>query len=177
MKDQRANLILLIALLASIAVHWSLRPAGRRPVGFFPLSNMDRSPAAGSFEPRDELPGGQVQQPPPAGTVPRGWSNAAPAIDDAALARGETVYRTFCAVCHGPAGAGDGRVTQRGVPAPPSLLGDNAMTMSDQQMYDILTAGQKTMPAYAAQIEPADRWRVIAFVRRLQQPAAPASQP
>ncbi len=86
--------------------------------------------------------------------------------------RGAEVFANNCQVCHGPAAKGDGPVTLRGVPAPPSLLADKALKMQDGQMFHILTCGQVNMPSYATQISREDRWLVILHVRSLQKKAA-----
>lgn len=87
------------------------------------------------------------------------------------LQRGAQVYAAQCFPCHGPGGIGDGPVTKRGVPAPPSLFGDKATTMTDGKMYHIITLGQNNMAAYVSQIERDDRWRAILHVRALQAAA------
>lgn len=108
------------------------------------------------------------------GTVARGFlpSPSEPAsplkADEAQLKRGSEVFAAYCAVCHGPGGLGDGPVTRRGVPAPPSLFGDNAMKMTDGKMFRVISEGQKNMAAYASQIDAADRWRVVLAVRAMQ---------
>ena len=84
------------------------------------------------------------------------------------LERGAQIYGSYCLMCHGPGGNGDGPVTKRGVPAPPSLFGDKARTMADGKMYHIVSLGQGNMAAYAAQIERDDRWRAVLHVRALQ---------
>ncbi len=61
------------------------------------------------------------------------------------LARGREIFSRVCTACHGPGGAGDGKVTKRGVPPPPSLAGDGAKAMSDGQLFRIITAGQGNM--------------------------------
>ncbi|MEK7232337.1 MAG: cytochrome c [Elusimicrobiota bacterium] len=84
------------------------------------------------------------------------------------LERGAQIYGGYCFPCHGPGGNGDGPVTKRGVPSPPSLFGDKATTMPDGKMYHIITLGQGNMAAHAAQIERVDRWRAVLHVRALQ---------
>ena len=64
--------------------------------------------------------------------------------------------------------AGDGPVSARGYPPPPSFGLDNARNMADGQMFHILTYGQKNMPGYAGQVAAEDRWKVILHVRALQ---------
>lgn len=97
----------------------------------------------------------------------------------AALDRGATVYATFCEICHGAGGAGDGTVARRGFPAPPSLLAEKARNLADGEMFHILTYGRANMPAYRSQIDREDRWRALLHVRRLQQeaPAEPTEAP
>lgn len=93
----------------------------------------------------------------------------------AALDRGAAVYATFCEICHGAGGAGDGTVARRGFPAPPSLLAEKARNLADGEMFHILTYGRANMPAYRSQIDREDRWRAVLHVRRLQEetPAEP----
>ena len=82
---------------------------------------------------------------------------------------GQTTYFRFCAVCHGATGLGDGPVTRRGVPPPPSFMLDNAVNMADGQMYHVITLGQNNMASYASQVSREDRWKVIRYVRTLQE--------
>lgn len=87
------------------------------------------------------------------------------------LARGKKVFDTVCFVCHGPGGEGDGPIIGR-FPNPPSLLAERAKALPDGQIYHIVTRGQGIMPAHAPQVLPADRWRVVLYLRQLQGPAA-----
>jgi len=91
------------------------------------------------------------------------------AIDDAdATARGAFVFSTFCSTCHGAGGRGDGTVTTRGVPPPPSLLLEHAVNMTDGQMYHVISLGQANMASYSSQVERLDRWKAIRHIRALQ---------
>ena len=87
------------------------------------------------------------------------------AIDDGG--RGKEVYDTFCYVCHGTMGVGDGPIIGR-FPNPPSLLTARAANMPDGQVFHIITHGQGLMPAYKWQVPTEDRWRSINYVRDLQ---------
>lgn len=87
------------------------------------------------------------------------------------LRRGAQVYGNFCLPCHGPQGLGDGSVTKKGVPSPPSLPGGKTAALPDGRMFHIITYGQGKMPPHSAQIERDDRWRAILHVRALQATA------
>ena len=101
--------------------------------------------------------------------------------------RGERLYKVYCQSCHGVGGAGDGPVALRGFPPPPPLPTGKSTQMKDGQLFHILTYGQGSMPAMAAQLDREQRWDVVNFVRSLQsaaerqnappQPAAPLAPP
>ena len=88
------------------------------------------------------------------------------------LKRGAQVFATYCIACHGPEGNGDGPVTRRGVPAPPSLFGKR---LADGKLYHIISLGQGNMPAYASQTERGDRWLAVLHIRALQAAKAAAA--
>lgn len=92
-----------------------------------------------------------------------------PGREAALVARGSAVFQVQCAVCHGPGGLGDGPVTRRGVPPPPSLKAEAALGMSDGQMFRVITHGRGNMAPYAAQVGREDRWLVIRYIRSLQR--------
>lgn len=187
------NVLLGLVLVASVGAHLGLSADPTQPNREF-LPNMVRSVPADAFAPSAVLPGGQTLQTPPAGTIARGLpplhyaatpedavragrelTNPFAATDQQALDRGRAVFGNVCAACHGPGGLGDGAVTRRGVPPPPSLLADNALKIADGQMFHIATYGQKNMSAYASQVSREDRWKAILYVRWLQQQAARAT--
>ncbi len=188
----RLNLGLGVALAATLAGYWALGVDPLRPNFEFMPSNMVHAVSAQAFATSSVLPRGQTLQDPPPGSIARGllpWpyaatpgdaaragvelSNPFPPDDPAAVARGAAVYATFCQVCHGAGGLGDGPVTTRGVPPPVSLLADRARQIRDGQIFHILTYGQKNMSSYTAQIPREDRWKVILHVRQLQQRLMP----
>ena len=87
-----------------------------------------------------------------------------------ASALGDTVFHTFCAVCHGIAGAGDGPVGPK--VAAPSLLTDRARGYSDGYLYSIIRYGRGVMPAYGDKVRGPLRWEVVNYVRQLQAAGA-----
>ena len=94
-------------------------------------------------------------------------------VDAAVLARGRERYDITCAICHGKAGDGQGVVSALGVGLAAANLHDgNIVTMPDGQLYRTITYGSKegkgVMKGYKTQLNVADRWAVVAFVRALQ---------
>lgn len=88
-------------------------------------------------------------------------------------ARGDTMFHTYCAVCHGSTGAGNGIVRLMGAP---SLLTARARGYSDGYLYSIIRYGRGVMPRYGDKVvRPDDRWAIVNYVRNLQARApAPA---
>jgi mono/diheme cytochrome c family protein len=95
-----------------------------------------------------------------------------PLAGQAATARGDTLYQTFCAVCHGVSGAGDGPVGPKVAAFP--LNTDRARAFSDGYLYSIIRFGRGIMPAYGDRVRGQARWEIVNYVRSLQAPP-PAS--
>jgi len=89
-------------------------------------------------------------------------------ITPALLARGQERFQIFCSPCHGRTGRGDGMVVQRGYKAPSSYHVDRLRALPIGYFYDVITNGFATMPDYASQVPPADRWAIAAYIRVLQ---------
>jgi mono/diheme cytochrome c family protein len=89
-------------------------------------------------------------------------------------AAGDTLFQTYCAVCHGPGGAANGTVTSR--IGAPSLLTGRARGYSDGYIYSIIRYGRGVMPRYGDKLYlPSDRWAIVSHLRKLQAqtPAGP----
>lgn len=86
------------------------------------------------------------------------------------VARGKKTFNTYCIVCHGAKGDGQGSVVPP-FPRPPSLLSEKVRTWADGCIYNVITKGQGLMPTYALQVAPNDRWAVIHYIRELQKAA------
>jgi mono/diheme cytochrome c family protein len=85
------------------------------------------------------------------------------------LLRGRSLLNTYCAPCHGGGLTGNGPVVQKGYPPPPNLLAGDIPSLPVGQLYDVVTHGMGTMPSYAVQIRPEDRWAAVAALRSFQQ--------
>lgn len=99
-----------------------------------------------------------------------------PTNPEATLAKGDTLFHTYCAVCHGVAGGGDGTVGPK--MGAPSLLTDKARAYSDGYLYSMIRYGRGVMPRYGDKVyKHEDRWAIVNYLRTLQRagmPAAPA---
>lgn len=84
------------------------------------------------------------------------------------LARGQDRYTIFCSPCHGLQGDGQGMVTMRGMKHPPSYHQDRLRNEPNGYFFDVITYGFGAMNGYSAQLEPRDRWAIVAYVRALQ---------
>ena len=84
------------------------------------------------------------------------------------LDRGQERFNIYCSVCHGPLGDGGGMIPKRGFRKPPSYHDDRLRNAPVGYFFDVITNGFGNMPDYSAQVEPADRWRIIAYIRALQ---------
>jgi mono/diheme cytochrome c family protein len=92
------------------------------------------------------------------------------------LQRGSERFNIYCTPCHGMAGFGDGIVAvraerlQEGTWVPPSSLHvPTVLARPVGHLFNTITNGVRTMPAYGPQIGVADRWAIVAYVRALQR--------
>jgi mono/diheme cytochrome c family protein len=85
------------------------------------------------------------------------------------LDRGRERYNIYCAPCHSLVGDGNGFIPSRGFPRkPPSYHIPRLQKAPLGYFFDVITNGFGIMPDYRSQIEPVDRWNIVAYVRALQ---------
>jgi mono/diheme cytochrome c family protein len=85
------------------------------------------------------------------------------------LARGQQRYNIYCAPCHSRVGDGNGVIPSRGFPRkPPSYHIDRLRKAPLGYLFDTVTNGFGSMPDYSSQIQPRDRWAIVAYIRALQ---------
>jgi mono/diheme cytochrome c family protein len=111
------------------------------------------------------------------GVVEGQWAEGFPmTVTEAVMQRGRERYDVYCATCHGLSGDGDGMTTLRAqkrqeptwIP-PVSLHSEVVVQQPVGRIYNTITNGIRSMPAYAAQISVEDRWAIVAYVRALQR--------
>ncbi|EMO83873.1 c-type cytochrome [Leptospira santarosai] len=181
-KASRRSLIFLLAAV----LFWNCE-SKTPPLEYFP--DMADSPAREAQEADPIAHDGAASRIPPKGAVPvgyypyeylgsdvtqlpnKGLSN--PFKNDLAnLQKGEAKYQTYCSPCHGVRGAGNGTIVG---PAPrigfpvPAVISPKIQGYSDGQIYHVITAGWGRMKSYASQVSPEDRWKIVLYVRKLQE--------
>ncbi len=148
--------------------------------------DMHDQPKYIALRPSDFFADGRSARPITAGTVARGHLN-----DDAALNTGKlpdgTFFNTFpfpvtkevllrgrqryeihCAPCHDRTGSGLGMVVRRGFRRPPSYHIDRLRQVPNGYLFDVISSGFGTMPDFASEIQPTDRWAIVGYMRALQ---------
>lgn len=106
----------------------------------------------------------------------RAWGdtmvNPLPGTEDV-VARGAEQFQTYCAVCHGVGGQGDGPIVGVGkLPFATDLMLEATVNRSDGYIYGIIRLGRGLMPSYR-RIPPSDRWAVVNYIRYLQDGGGP----
>ncbi len=90
-------------------------------------------------------------------------------VTDEVLQRGRERFNIYCAPCHSRLGDGNGYVPKRGFARiPPSYHIERLRQAPLGYFFDVMTHGFGMMQDYSAQIPPADRWAIVAYIRALQ---------
>ncbi|MBF0491526.1 MAG: c-type cytochrome [Deltaproteobacteria bacterium] len=178
----KTKFIKILSLMALLSVLAACGGTSEKPP-FEYMANMTNSPAVKAYE--------EVPRKPVEGTIPRNFHpypytkeegdkagaegvNPLPLTKEV-FAKGQLQFNSYCIVCHGPKGEGDGYIIPK-FPKPPSLLSDKVRNWPDARIYHVISMGQNLMPSYATQIRQEDRWAVIHYVRALQRAANPTGE-
>lgn len=117
--------------------------------------------------PKDSVPTRGIERVPPLSEASRLPNPVKPTERE--LLQGKELYNIFCVPCHGESGRGDGLVGKKYVPTPDDLRpGSEAAKRSDGELFVIISSGFEGMPAFRADLSPADRWRIVAYLRTLK---------
>lgn len=86
----------------------------------------------------------------------------------AVLARGQERYNVYCTPCHSRVGNGVGMIVMRGYAHAGNLHSARLETAPLGHFFNVISNGYGAMPDYSAQLTPADRWAVVAYIKALQ---------
>ena len=84
------------------------------------------------------------------------------------LERGQERYNVYCTPCHSRVGNGAGMIVQRGYAPAGDFHTARLETAPLGHFFNVMTNGYGAMPDYAAQVAPADRWAIVAYIKALQ---------
>lgn len=181
------GLILFLLVVGSALMGCRGAESQSPPVHLNP--NMDNQQRYGAQEANPLFEDGRAMRTPVVGTVARGllyddtefyhgrtqggdYVTSTPIeISEEVLRRGQERYNIYCSVCHSPSGDGLGIIItgQYGYTPPPSIHDPRIVDESDGYLYDVITNGVRTMPAYGHQVAVADRWAIVSYIRALQR--------
>ena len=177
----------------------------RREPGKVYMPDMAYSRAYETYSTSPVFVDGQTNREPVSGTVKRGDAypfhiaidkpgdtanyyasravrNPLPALNADDLKEAERLYLINCGICHGTKLDGNGPLYNGGdgpYPAKPATLVGDAKyeAMPEGQMYYSTTYGKNLMGSYASQLQPKQRWMVIAYIKSKQAKPAAAAAP
>ena len=148
--------------------------------------DMHDQPKYIPLRPSDFFLDGRSARPLSEGTIARGHLNDDPAfftgkgsdgklityfpiaVTKDVILRGQQRFNVYCSPCHDRTGSGNGMIVRRGYRRPPSYHTQRLIEQPDGHFFDVMTNGFGAMPDYAAQIQPQDRWAIVAYIRALQ---------
>lgn len=183
----------ICVLMAICSVSCRGQRSSKPPV--MPVQNMVEQTSFGPQSPNDFFPDKRAVRTPVAHTVAEGeayvdirydqgqepgstaenpkWTQKFPLkLDMDILKSGQKNFDIYCAPCHGLSGHNNGLVTQRsgGTIRPAEIHGEALINMPVGQIYHAVTEGVNNwnMPGFKAQLNTAERWAVVSYVRALQ---------
>jgi hypothetical protein len=84
------------------------------------------------------------------------------------LERGQERFNIYCTPCHSRVGNGEGMIVQRGYSKAGNFHTQRLETAPLGHFFNVISHGYGSMPDYAAQVQPQDRWAIAAYIRALQ---------
>jgi mono/diheme cytochrome c family protein len=145
------------------------------------MPDMARSPAYKAYSPNPVTRDGLTLQRPVMGTIARGDRplHYGPGEQEAAragrelkspirstqvaLSDGKALFQSYCLVCHGAEGKGDGPIASK-IPPPPSYVSPRLLGFQPGRIFHVITFGSGKMPSHASQLSADERWKVVAYV-------------
>lgn len=176
---------LLLVIVAALGLS-SCSGVQRTP----PMEVWDDMRRQEKFKPQEEaklFEDHRASRRPVAGTVARGYLKAQDAfhtgmengqyvgklpvaVTTDLLNLGQTKFNTYCSPCHGKDGTGAGIVAVKWPTwVPSNLHEDKIKQTADGDLFNVISYGRRSMPAYRYQIVESDRWAIVAYLRALQR--------
>jgi mono/diheme cytochrome c family protein len=159
-------------------MEWQLKLRPQKPSGFFANGRTSQLPVpgtiprstpiqttAGPIYPYEDSPVNTGRIP---GTTNYVEINPLP-ITAALLKRGQQRFTINCSPCHGQLADGNGITKKIGAMAVVANLHDaRIVSMTDGEIFYVITNGRNLMGAYGPNVVVEDRWAIVAYLRALQ---------
>ncbi len=144
---------------------------GTVPIGYsMPLEAGDQSEAQAAVGPYKAIRFGKAPDYFDTGKFGDQWGTGIPfEVTPEVMERGKQRYAISCAVCHGATGAGNGITSNYGIVGIANYHQQKFLEMADGEIFNTITHGKNTMMGYGYNIQVADRWAIVAYVRALQR--------
>lgn len=84
-----------------------------------------------------------------------------------ATAAGKKLYKTYCNVCHGDKGKGDGIAGLALKPPPADYSSEKIQKQTDGAIFWKITEGKPPMASYKLILTDAQRWQLVNYTREL----------
>ncbi len=92
--------------------------------------------------------------------------NPAPG-DKSSVKRGKNLYKSYCVVCHGETGQGDGPGSKALDPKPADHTSKSVQSQADGELYWKISEGRGNMVGWEHVLKDQDRWDLVNYVRTL----------
>lgn len=159
-------------------MEWQLKLRPQKPSGFFANGRTSQLPVPGTIARGTPIQttGGLVysyeDSPVNTGHLP-GTTNYVEItplpITAALMKRGQQRFTINCSPCHGELADGNGITKKIGAMAVVANLHDaRIVSMTDGELFYVITNGRNLMGAYGANVTVEDRWAIVAYLRALQ---------
>jgi hypothetical protein len=172
-----------IALLVCIAVFVSSCKDNLKP-NYQYMPNMYEAVSYETYSESNAFKNGKEGQLPPAGTINRGFevydypnttegyelakANLKSPLDSTSvdLEKAKGLYEIYCAICHGNAGDGKGKLVTQGKYLGVPNYKDRVITTGS--VFHVQQFGLNSMGSYANQMNAHERWLVSSYVMKLK---------
>jgi hypothetical protein len=172
-----------IALLVCIALFVSSCKDNLKP-NYQYMPNMYEAVSYETYSESNAFKNGKEGQLPPAGTINRGFevydypnttegyelakANLKSPLDSTSvdLEKAKGLYEIYCAICHGNAGDGKGKLVTQGKYLGVPNYKDRVITTGS--VFHVQKFGLNSMGSYANQMSAHERWLVSSYVMKLK---------
>ena len=89
-------------------------------------------------------------------------------VTQAVMERGQERFNVYCTPCHSRVGNGKGAIVGRGYYTAGNFQSARLRQAPLGHFFWVITHGYGAMPNYSVEIQPEDRWAIVAYIRALQ---------